>query len=189
MDPAHREPHRHQEPVVAERQREFGHADSQQVRDAGLGAGEVDVAVLELPVALGRHAGIADRRRMARCNSKCLCHRIALRRHGLGAEILPIDVTVGVLGHIQRCVVRLQRKRVFQPVLLPRRAGGVDLVHQIVEPREPGRKHDLRAGGIGACQGQTGGQSRKRTSGIDEGTQRIREILAVDGSSGKERRP
>ena len=56
-----RQAHRRHEPVVAEGKREFGDRYAQQIGDASLGAGKADIAVLELPVALGRHAGVANR--------------------------------------------------------------------------------------------------------------------------------
>ena len=59
-----RQPDRHDEPVVAEGQRELRHAHAQQFGDARLRAGEIDASVFELPVAIGRHAGIANRRRV-----------------------------------------------------------------------------------------------------------------------------
>jgi hypothetical protein len=64
VDEAHGQPNRHQKPVIAEGEGKFGDAHAQEVGDARFCTREVDVAVLALPVAFGRHAGVANRRRM-----------------------------------------------------------------------------------------------------------------------------
>ena len=131
VEPADRQTHRHDEPVVAERQRELGDRQAQQIGDARLGAGEVDVSVLELPVALGRHAGIAHRRRMARCDREGAAAPAAragsrLRR----AKVVPVDVAVGVFVGFEPHVAGAQRERVLHAVALPRRLRGIAFVEQ-----------------------------------------------------------
>ena len=139
-DRAGRRLDRDREPVAAVGERELDEQQPHQLVGIALDAVEVDLAVLELPEAVGRHAGVAHRRRDHGADDRFGLRVGRLRAElqvGLDVERVPLERAARILGRRQRelAVARLRgdRERVLEPLREPR------LRSPTARPRRPGR--------------------------------------------------
>jgi len=180
---------RDDKPVVAINQRVFHQEHASQVGRAGFQVAQVHASILEFPIAIRRHAGIAHRGgehgpEVDRRDGQGLLRAAQVGRRRR-AKRVPVQSPIGVfLRREHRClIVELcrQRERVFLPVLHPRAAGlGRWLCHEALVPVQPRRRCRLHLVGVRPGEREGRRQAGQRPVLGDERAQRLGHQAPID---------